>query len=77
VVMPPFTREFFGGRDRLELDADTLFGLVRRLDAEAPGFADVANVRATFAIDGVVAPDWSSSLAGAVEVIVLPKVAGG
>jgi hypothetical protein len=35
VVMPPFDREFFGGRDRLELDAPTLFALVGKLDALA------------------------------------------
>lgn len=75
--MPPFGREFFGGRDELELEAATLFALLGRLDAVAPGFAAVAEARATFAIDGVIAPDWSSSLAGAAEVIVLPRVAGG
>ena len=75
--MPPFEREFFGGHDRLELEADTLFGLVRKLDAIAPGFADIAEVRAAFAIDGVFAPNWSSPLAGAAEVILLPRVSGG
>jgi molybdopterin synthase sulfur carrier subunit len=76
VVMPPFDREFFGG-DRLELSADTLFGLVAELDALAPGFGEQAPIRAAFAIDGVFAPDWSSSLAGADEVILLPRVGGG
>ena len=77
VVMPPFDREFFGGQDRLELEAQTLLGLVRGLDAVAPGFAQVAHVRAAFAIDGVFEPNWSSSLVGATEVIVLPRVSGG
>jgi molybdopterin synthase sulfur carrier subunit len=77
VVMPPFAREFFGGKDRLELEAGTLFGLVRKLDEVAPGFAAIAEVRAAFAIDGVFAPNWSSSIAGAKEVILLPRVAGG
>jgi molybdopterin synthase sulfur carrier subunit len=77
VVMPPLDNEFFGGRDRLDLDAVNLFGMVRELDVEGPGFGDVAGVRAQFAIDGVVVPDWSTSLAGASEVIVLPRVGGG
>lgn len=77
VVMPPLDREFFGGRDRLDLEAGNLFGLVGELDRIAPGFADLADVRASMAIDGVVAPDWSASLADASEVIVLPRVAGG
>jgi molybdopterin synthase sulfur carrier subunit len=74
--MPPFDREFFGS-DRLELSADTLFGLVGKLDALAPGFGELAAIRAAFAIDGTYTPDWSSSLAGASEVILLPRVGGG
>lgn len=75
--MPPFDNEFFGGRDRLDLEAGNLFGMVRELNALAPGFGDVAGVRAQFAIDGVVVPDWSTPLAGANEVILLPRVGGG
>lgn len=75
--MPPFDREYFGGKDRLDLQAATLFGLVGKLDELAPGFADLADVRASFAVDGVVQPDWSTPLAQAGEVIVLPRVAGG
>jgi sulfur-carrier protein len=76
VVMPPFDREFFGS-DRLELSAGNLFGLVDELDALAPGFAEIADVRAAFAIDGVFTNDWASPLAGVTEVIVLPRVGGG
>jgi len=75
--MPPFDREFFGGRDRLELEAPNLFGLVRKLDALAPGFADIAEVRAAFAIDGVFTPDWTRSTAEAAEVVLLQRVSGG
>ncbi len=75
--MPPFDREFFGGSDRLELEADSLFALVGKLDAIAPGFAAAAESRAAFAVDGVFATVWSASLAGAGEVILLPRVAGG
>lgn len=75
--MSPFDCEFFGGRDKLDLEAGNLFGMVRELDALSPGFGDVADARAQFAIDGVVVPDWSTSLAGAAEVIVLPRVGGG
>ena len=75
--MPPFDREFFGGSDRLELEAASLFALVGKLDAIAPGFAAAAESRAAFAVDGVIAPVWSVPLAGADEVILLPRVAGG
>jgi sulfur-carrier protein len=77
VVMPPFDKEFFGGRDRLQLDAPTLMALVGRLDGVAPGFAEIAEARAAFAIDGVFTPDWTRSTADAAEVILLPRVAGG
>lgn len=77
MVMPPFDKEFFGGRERLDLDARNLFDLVGVLDSEAPGFAGIADVRAAFAIDGVVNSDWSASLTGASEVILLPRVGGG
>jgi hypothetical protein len=77
VVMPPFDREFFGGTDRFELTAKTLFGVVNKLDEIGPGFADLADVRAAFAVDGVVEPDWSVSLGDAREIVVMQKVAGG
>ena len=77
IVMPPFDREFFGGTDRFEITARTLFGLVNRLDEIGPGFADLADVRAAFAVDGVVQPDWSLPLEGVQEVVVMQKVAGG
>jgi hypothetical protein len=77
IVLPPFDREFFGGTDRFEITARTLFGLVNRLDEIGPGFADLADVRAAFAVDGVVQPDWSVPLEGVQEVVVMQKVAGG
>jgi hypothetical protein len=77
IVMPPFDREFFGGTDRFDFEARTLFGVINKLDDIGPGFADLADVRAALAVDGVVQPDWSLSLEGASEVIVMAKVAGG
>jgi len=77
VVMPPFDMEFFGGKNRLELDARTVIGLVNKMDEVGPGFADLADVRAAIAVDGVVQADWSASIAGAEEIIVMQRVAGG
>jgi|GEM_PF-6324562 len=77
IVMPPFDSEFFGGRDRLDLEASNLFGLVDEIDDLAPGFAALADVRAAFAIDGVVTADWSASLIDASEVILFPRAGGG
>ena len=77
VITSPFDREFFGSRDRFQIDAPNLFALVDALDREGPGFAEVAQVRAQLAIDGTIEPDWSSPLAGAGEVIVLARIGGG
>lgn len=76
VVMPPFDKEFFG-TDRLALEPHNLFDLIEKLDTLAPGFAAIAQPRVHFAVDGVLATDWSRALAGAREVIVLPRVGGG
>jgi molybdopterin converting factor small subunit len=75
--MPPFESEFFGGKDRLEIKAANLFAAVRELGKLGPGFADVAEVRVTLAVDGVVTADWSTPLTAESEVIVLPRVSGG
>ncbi|MCB2080837.1 MAG: hypothetical protein KDE55_24445 [Novosphingobium sp.] len=75
--MPPFGNEFFGGKDRLDVDAKSLFGVARALDTIGSGFGDVAEVRAQFAIDGVVEPDWSTPVLDTSEVILLPRVGGG
>lgn len=77
IVMSPFDREFFGGETRLEIEAGTVFEVVAKLDAIGAGFADVAQVRATFAVDGVVTPDWSTGIGPGSEVILLPRVGGG
>lgn len=75
--MPPFDREFFGGEATLELSAPSLLALVDRLGELAAGFADQAEARAAFAVDGVFTPDWTRSLAGVTEVVLLQRVAGG
>lgn len=77
VIMSPLDRQFFGGKDRFDLEARTLFGLLGKLDELSPGFADLADLRVSFAVDGVVESDWSASLANAGEVVVLAKIAGG
>ena len=77
VIMSPLDRQFFGGTDTFDLQARTLFGLLGKLEELAPGFADLADLRVSFAIDGVVEPDWSASLADVSEVVVLAKIAGG
>ena len=77
VIIPPLDKELFGGKDRFELEAGNLFGIIAQLGALSPGFASIADARVGLAIDGVVTADWSASLANAQEIIVLPRVGGG
>ncbi|RYE42122.1 MAG: hypothetical protein EOP21_08400 [Hyphomicrobiales bacterium] len=76
-IMSPLDRQFFGGTDSFDMEARTLFGLLGKLEELAPGFAELADLRVSFAVDGVIEPDWSASLASASEVVVLAKIAGG
>lgn len=69
--------EFFGSREDMDLVADSLVDLVGKLDSIAPGFAEIAPIRAAFAVDGTIVADWSQSLAGAGEVFLLARVGGG
>ena len=69
--------EFFGSRETMELTADSLIELVGVLDAMAPGFAEIAPVRAAFAVDGRIVADWTLPLRDAQEVYLLPRIGGG
>lgn len=71
----PFDAEY-PGLDGM-VPAATLFELMRRLDARAPGFAQAAEARALFAVDGVAVADWSAALVENAEVLVIAKIAGG
>src|SRR6266436_6770467 len=75
--MAPFSAQFFGGAEVLEVAAGNLFGLVEALDRLAPGFGENAGVRVAFAVDGMIQADWSAALAPGAEVMVIPRVAGG
>lgn len=73
----PFASQFFRGDAQLTIEAGNLFALVSALDRLAPGFAEEAELRAAFAVNGVVAPDWSAPLPQGAEVVLFPRVAGG
>ncbi len=77
VVDGALAAEFFGGEGAFDVDAASVFALVAALDSRAPGFAASAEVRAVFAVDGVAVADWSTPLAPASEVLVIPRIGGG
>jgi hypothetical protein len=75
--MSPLSSEFFGGAESIEIDAGSLFELVGALDRRNPGFADVADVRAAFAVDDVLTTDWATPLSRSSTVLLVPRVGGG
>jgi molybdopterin converting factor small subunit len=77
ILLPPFAGEFFGGCGEMEVDAGSLFALVRVLGAQAPGFAEAVEVSAAIAINGQAIGDWTTALSAEDEVMFVPKVAGG
>jgi molybdopterin converting factor small subunit len=76
-LMPPFAGEFFGGKAEQEAEGANLFRLIEALDVLGPGFAEAAQTRAAFGVDGAVRADWSQALAADARVTVFPRVAGG
>jgi molybdopterin converting factor small subunit len=76
-AIAPLSAEFFGGEEQLELDARSVFELVRQLDARSPGFADAAESRVAFAVDGEVALEWAKPLGAGSQVLLVPRIAGG
>lgn len=77
ILIEPFSAQFFAGRCEFELQADNLFALIRALDAMGPGFSEAAEEGAAIAVDGILRADWSTSLEGAGEVLIVPRIAGG
>ncbi len=75
--LEPFASQFFSGNAPIELAAGNLFSLVAALDHIAPGFADAAELRAAFAVDGTLWADWTAPLPEQGEVMLFPRVAGG
>lgn len=76
-IMSPLSSEFFGGAERIEVDAGNVFELVGALDRRNPGFADVADVRVAFAVDDVLTTDWMTPLSRDSDVLLVPRVGGG
>ena len=75
--LEPFASQFFGGTGQLEIAAGNLFAVVAALDGIAPGFAEAAELKVAFAVDGAVWADWSAPLPQTGEVVLFPRVAGG
>jgi molybdopterin converting factor small subunit len=77
VVTPSFRVEFPGDLDAFDIEAATVFALVRQLDALWPGAAAFIEAKVSIAVDGELIGDWSTSLTRNSEVLLVPHIAGG
>jgi len=77
LLTAPFDARFVGGAGERAVAARDLFELVRKLDAEAPGFALAVEEHGLIAVDGAAVADWSHALTEGSEVLVVPRIAGG
>jgi len=76
VVAAPLRAEFAGGAE-FEIEAVTVFELVRELDRLSPGAAAYIEAGVLVAVDGALVADWSTSLTRSSEVLLVPHIAGG
>jgi len=78
VVLPlPLARELFGGRETIEVPGNTVFAVVRALEAQASGFESRAGSTLAIAVDGMLADDWSTPVSPDSEILIVSRVAGG
>jgi molybdopterin converting factor small subunit len=77
VVTAPLNGEFPGGAREFELEARSVFQLVRKLDALSPGVAEFIEGSVSIAVDGELIGDWSTPLNSSSEVMLVPHIAGG
>lgn len=77
VVTAPLRGEFPLAAGELEIDAGTVFELVRELEACSPGITEFIEAKVSIAVDGDLISDWSTSLMRSSEVLLVPHIAGG
>ena len=69
----PFTK----GVESAEVEAGTIFQLVRRLEERFPGIGREIESQTSIAVDGNVIQVWSNPLTETSEVTLFPKISGG
>jgi len=78
VILPgDLAAELFEGRGEIAVAGANLFAVIRGLDEAGPGFLDRAGSRLAFAVDGMLADDWSTPVRPDSEILVVNRVAGG
>lgn len=71
-------RELTGGLDTFDVDAGTVGGLIRALEARFPGLGALVENEMSLAIDGEVFQDaLAEPLQPGTEVVLIPRISGG
>jgi sulfur-carrier protein len=71
-------RELTGGLDTFDVDAGTVGGLIRALEARFPGLGALVEDEMSLAIDGEVFQDAQTEpLLPGTEVVLIPRISGG
>ena len=78
VVINGNLRQFTGGENELELQAETIRQLLRQLGERHPGLKPHLEDGIAVAIDGTIYQDaWLEPIPVGSEVHLMPKIAGG
>jgi len=74
-----FSRRYTGGRRDFEIEAKSLRGVIKALDAMYPGLGEHLEEETTVAIDGQIhdQPGYFQQLRDGSEVFFIPKLEGG
>lgn len=71
-------RDLTGGLDAFDVDAATVRGLIRALEARFPGLGELVEQEMSLAIDGEIHQDaMSEPLGPTSEVVLIPRISGG
>lgn len=71
-------RDFTGGVVEFDVEARSVRGLIRELDARWPGLGAFVDAEMSIAIDGEIFQDaFLEPIEDASEVVLIPKIAGG
>jgi len=71
-------RDLTGGLDAFDVEAATVRGLIRALEARFPGLGELVEAEMSLAIDGEIHQDaMAEPLGPASEVVLIPRISGG
>jgi molybdopterin synthase sulfur carrier subunit len=71
-------RDFTGGVEAFDIEAQTVRGLIRELDRKFPGLGEHVEENMAIAIDGEIHQDALGAAIGETsEIVLIPKISGG